>query len=390
MNLFQRNSHEALVVDIGSASVLLGLVEFTDGVGKLTQVNKFASPFTEFSQPHAAYKEVLAGAGALLSEFALRKKIGRHTPVFVFLPTLLHFSEMHQLHKEWEREEVITARTLNTLAEEAAKNVFEHRKNTIEELSGAQFITLEKHITHSRLNGYEIEHPLGKKAKIYDGKLFVSYTSNDILEGVRQTIEKALHTKNVSFHSGIFALFDILQGVYATHSNFLIINAGRELADFIFVSKDDITHLATVPTGERALLSVFAQALSIPLHEAETIIGLLIAGNANSTATERVEKGLDAVWLSLKEKLVTAQTEGVFPKRLPMSVCILGDKTMTFLLTECLKRGEKDGLLFGKSPEITFLSPAVFEKAITSSFGDTYTPLLIKALFAKKIISSIL
>jgi len=379
-------NNDALIIDIGSASVLLGYVKYINGKGTLIYVNKFINPLTEFSQTHSAYKEVLAGMGALLTEFALRRRGTKDTPVFIFLPTLLHFSEMHPLHAEWEEDILITSRIISTIADTAEKDVFEHRKNTIEELSGAKFVTLEKHVTHSRLNGYDVSTPIGKKARIYDGKLFVSYTSIDIIQGVEKILEKTLHTKKASFHSGIFALFDVLQEVYARHPNFLIINAGRELADFILVSKDDITHLATISVGERALLTSFAETLSIPISEAETIIGLLIEGNASKGLTTRVEKGLDAVWGTLKVKIVAAQKEGFFPKRLPMSVCILGDDYMTFLYKECLMRGEKDGLLFGKIPEIIFLSPEVFKNAIESSYGANYTPLLIKALFAKKLL----
>lgn len=271
MHIFGRQkNNEALILDIGSSTVLLGFVQYNkEGKGKLTYVNKFISPLTEFSQSHTAYKEVLAGAGALLAEFALQKKSSKHTPIFVFLPTLLHFSEMHPLHAEWKDTTLITPRILETLAEAASKDVFEHRKKTIEELSGAEFTTLEKHITHSRLNGYDVTVPIGKKARSYDGKLFVSYTSLDIIRGVDEMIEKTLHINKVSYHSGIFALFDILQTIYADHANFLIINAGRELADFILVSKDDITHLATISVGGRVLLSSFAQALSISIPQSE-------------------------------------------------------------------------------------------------------------------------
>jgi hypothetical protein len=93
MHIFGRQkNNEALILDIGSSTVLLGFVQYNkEGKGKLTYVNKFISPLTEFSQSHTAYKEVLAGAGALLAEFALQKKSSKHTPIFVFFANASSF-----------------------------------------------------------------------------------------------------------------------------------------------------------------------------------------------------------------------------------------------------------------------------------------------------------
>src|SRR5680860_89457 len=88
-----------------------------------------------------------------------------------------------------------------------------------------KFSIIESKIMQIKLDGYELNDPLGHKIKQFSVAQFLAGISTTQLDKIKQAIFSQSHNNKIDFHSVAFASFSVLRDSLNQTKNFLVIDA---------------------------------------------------------------------------------------------------------------------------------------------------------------------
>lgn len=388
MSIFSKTEHDsAIILDIGSASVSLAYVTYKRDIPEILYAQRHNTSLSSFTDFDSFLKHILEASNSLFSHLARNSKYNSPERIFCYLPTLLHFSQVRHIHKKFIENKIITENIIKHIVSGEIDKFKKSDNFLADNFNGNKSIILEQKTTNIVLNGYPVSNPYKKKANELNLSVFISYTSEKILNSIASVVQNVFHRDDIEFHTGTIALFDVLRSVFASYKHFIALNLTGEAAELLVIQDDEIEHIITYPFGYRTFIKQMAKNLSTTLDDAKTIIKLYAEGS-NYKINNRIEEAIRLSKNEWKEHLAISLKKHKISENISNNIIIIGDPIFSTFNKKWLKEEEKT-LHISNYPlnishiNIKYLLPYIkLNKTIQKNI---YT-LIIKAIFSKKII----
>ncbi len=205
-----------------------------------------------------------------------------------------------------------------------------------EQMFGHDTQLLEKKIIHTRLNGYEIAHPIGKKARELELTFFSSFISTMILKSVRETLAHFFHFRSVQYYSYALTSWSVIRDMNPELTDFLFLDITGEVTDVMLTQDGVLSETITFPLGRSMILRKIVDELSVPPEVAVSFLSLLKQGTGDKTFIDKMKnvlKGTQEFWFEAFLKTVQdLKKSHVLPKK----IFITADADVAYLFKEAL------------------------------------------------------
>lgn len=385
----------ALVIDIGSSSVGTALALFSP-TGEKPRVlagTRTEMVFQEDLNIERFQKAMSDALAESLHEIEkkhvprVRKIAGTSAPLFAYVvfSSPWHASQTKTISAEQEPFRM----TRDILDRIARREIDTFERAGLTSRLGSDIITIEKHIMHVALNGYETQEPFGKEARTLDVGIFMSVIPRVVIENVEKTITRFFVGVKSSFHSFPFVAFDVLRGFPGAPERFLIIDISGEVTDVSVVSDKILFETATFPFGKRTILRTLSRALSTTPDEALSLIRLSDEKRLSHTHTDRVGKALSDSgdeWVAAFEKTLSGLADRV---AIPHKLFLSADDDLLPYFTALVKKEGFAQFTLTDEPFSVFplSSAALYDLCAFEREAPRDPFLMMESAFAQKLFS---
>lgn len=239
------------------------------------------------------------------------------------------------------------------------------------------------------LNGYVVSLPSNQKAKDLEITLFISMSSEEVLNKIKETIGKYFYSQNTIFHSFSIASFSLVRDLFPQQEDFLLIDIGGEITDISMVKKDIICSSISFSFGRNFLIRGIASVLDCSLLEASSYISMYKDGHIEDNSLKKIEpiiKKLRNEWLTkFQESLVNVSNDISIPSTIFLTV----DEDLAYFFMETIKSEQFNQYTLTESKfKIVFLGVQTLNDFV--SFRENVSRdsfLMIEAVYLNQLIS---
>jgi len=261
-----------LVFDIGSASVggalfymqENGMPKIIFSVREIIPLEKEIN-FDRFLSLTLKSLEIVAGKICLAG-------LGAPDKIFCTLLSPWYASQVRTINFDKNTPFTFTSKFADNLVQNEIKLFEDEYATNKEDRNDINLIELKN--MKVLLNGYDMPDPLGQKAKELEMTLFVSMSSEQILNKIKETVGRHFHSKKMKFISFVLASFSVVREMFAHQDNFLLVDVGGEITDISMIKKDILCNSISFPVGSNYMTRKVAGALNCTLDEARSYISL--------------------------------------------------------------------------------------------------------------------
>lgn len=228
-------------------------------------------------------------------------------------------------------------------------------------------------VISTTLNGYETEHPWGKRARRAELTVLTSTIDKFAAKEITKSIRKAFHSHHLELTAFAPVAYAVVSDMYPLQKDFVVLDVSGTATDAIIVKKGVIAGVRTLPQGVHDLLEAGrGAARNMPGNGA-------IDSTRNAAFAPRVAEA-ETVWLAgLKKMLADFASE----HPLPRAVFLLADEHARDFLKRLIDESTIRTLWLSEEPlSVIPLSPehtASLVKARGMADGDVFLSML--ALF---------
>lgn len=288
-----------------------------------------------------------------------------------------------------EKSFIVSERFISDNIKDSEEELKKSLQNKLNQNNISDPVLMEKNTIQVLLNGYNTNKPYGKETSRMDITLFMSMISNEIREKVKNIIEKAFNTDNISYNSFALASFLVTRDIFSAEKDFLLMDISGEVSDIMLIRDDAIVKTSTFPLGSNFLIRKTAEALNITPEEAHSLIRLFFERKSSSAKYSEIKKALIAIkeeWLYSFRKTLSDFAEKLF---LPKTIFLLIDTDVASWFIDIIKNDEfSSHTLTQQQFTVVELRGGIFKKYCYTKNKDEKEcdPFLaIEALFARKI-----
>lgn len=292
-------------------------------------------------------------------------KIGAPSKIFCVLASPWHVSQTRIIKLEKNAPFIFTSKLAEELTQkEIALFEEEHLKKysgTSEKVRSIEFKNIK-----TVLNGYETANPLNQKVRELEMHLFISIGSEQVLSKIEESIKKHFQLKEIKFSSFVIAAFTVVRDIYVNEESFLLIDVGGEVTDISMVKKNALRESSSFPLGVNFMIRGVAEALNIPLAEANSFMSLYKDGHAGEAEVRKIEPTINKLkteWLHEFQEVLSNLTDDV---SLPSIIYITIDKEQSDFFCNTIKIEQFNQYSFTDSKfKISILNAGVFHGMAT-------------------------
>jgi hypothetical protein len=213
-----------------------------------------------------------------------------------------------------------------------------------EKVFGINLHILEKKIIHTKLNGYEIQDFLNKKAKQIEITLFLSYMSDLIPKKVEDILNHYFNFRTVNFNSYALASWFAFREQFPHEEHFLFLDISGEVTDVMLHEKGIIAETAAFPAGRSLILRNIVRDMTVPPEVALSFLNMY----TKKSVEKRFAADLEKIIKNTQEEWRAAFVEAIqsFKKNtvMPKKVFITADADCAPIFLETLKTSFPKGL----------------------------------------------
>ncbi len=309
MGLFshsRKESHIALLIDVGSGSVGASLVLYS-----YTKEGKEEKPRIVFSirRPFTLTESVSYEQLIKLMQKTLKEvlgivhdaKLGLPDRVYAVLSAPWYASQSRTILYNKKPAFVVTEKLV---AELIKKETDFFKESLSTQIEGESYI-IENTTQSISLNGYSIHDPFGKKAEEIKISQFISLSPRHVIEAIHEEVEQIYHQKKIQFSSGGACSFVALRDAFPSEESFMIVSVGSEVTDVVLVRNHTLSTSFTFPKGTHSVYRAIAESLSLDVSEAKTRTLLCENGHASLEMSKQMSPHLDSAkneWIEMFSK----------------------------------------------------------------------------------------
>ncbi len=350
MSLFRSQTREeiSLIFDIGNGSVAASLIKFTEHNIPLV-LYTHREPLTFLPEPDAKHlqhtmlkllrvlgKHVHKHGLAALHHSWLSGPTIKHIHCFYSSPWFISHTKALTLSQP--STFVVTNSVIDTLiAQEKKEFLATIQQGYYEQLFGNDIRLLEKNIIHTKLNGYEIREPIGKKARDVEVTFYLSFISETILSEVERVIHDSFGHHKIEHHSSALGSWAAIRAMFPAASDFLSLDISGETTDISFTNRGVLTETISIPVGRSTLIRHLVQSLAVP---PEVALSFLIMHSHKAVEESFAQKINTAVIEAMKDwqqQLLTALKQLQKQYLVPKQIFVSAEMDLAPLFIDALK-----------------------------------------------------
>ena len=341
MRFFRKSKKKeelVLVFDIGSASVG-GALFYAQGneTPKIIYSAREVIPFEKEINFDRFLTLTLKSLEIVVGKICLAG-LGVPDKIFCVLMSPWYASQTRTINFKKNNDFVFTSKFADGLIQKEIKLFEEEYASGASDKNDTSLIELKN--MKVLLNGYITPEPLGQKAKELEMTLFISMTSGQIMDKIKENVGRQFHTKNLKFASFALASFSVVRDIFAHQDNFLLVDIGGEITDIAMVKKDILCDSISFPIGVNYLTRKVARVLNCTLDEAKSYISLYkdkhMIGSINNKFEPVIDK-LKKDWLNKFQESLAGLANNL---AVPSTIFLTVDKNLADFFSEIIRNEE--------------------------------------------------
>ncbi|MBA3550778.1 hypothetical protein H0W32_01045 [Patescibacteria group bacterium] len=300
LSIFGQKEHEVVAIfDIGNGSIGGAFVQFSEhGVPTILYAHREPIAY----QQHTTSKQLLKNMIKLLDSVAgnlhktgllhIRQRFHVHNikRCFCVFSSPWYISHTRNMKISEEKPFVVTRKYIDDLIRKEEDDFIKTLKEgKYEQMFGSDTRLLEKKIIHTKLNGYEVDHPLNKKAKELEITFFSSFVAHEIIMSVEDALLKHFHFKSVDFHSYALASWSAVRDMYPTTTDFLFIDITGEVTDIMLTQAGILSETITFPLGRSMIIRKIVDELKVSPEVAVSFLSVFAKGSLEEKFMKKMQ-----------------------------------------------------------------------------------------------------
>lgn len=373
----QKKDELVLVFDIGSSSVGGALFSMQkSGIPKIILSLREPIPLEQevnsdrFLSLTVKSLELLAGRISL-------KGVGAPKRVFCVLSSPWYASQTRTISLKKNTPFVFNTKLADDLiAKEISFFEEEHLKKYLDAKS--KIVAIELKNMQTILNGYATPNPFNQKAQELEMIMFISMSGEQVLEKIKEAIQKHFSCEGIKFSSFTIASFTVARDIFAHHQDFLLIDIGGEVTDISMIKKEILRGSVSFPLGPNFMIRGVAEELGCSLDEARSFISLFKDGHMDGGTEKKlgpVISKLRGSWLQkFQESLVNLSNDISIPATIFVNV----DQELSDFFSETIKSEQLNQYTLTESKfQVIFMGTEMLHGAAEIEKDVTRDPFLI-------------
>ena len=294
MGFFSRFKKEQIVAvfDIGSGSIGGAMIIISPNK-KPKIISSFRKSFKirEFVSNEFLKKEMLSN----LEEVAkfLQKDIHAvPEKVYAFMSSPWARGSLRTIKRSRKEGFVFTEKYAKDLVEDEIQK-FKKENKELDEI-------IDKRVVKVLLNGYESQKPNGKRVKDSEIQVFLSLSSEEMVNQVEDVIMKTYHQK-IKFTSQMFADFVVVRDIFEDVNNFITLNIDEEVTEVSVLQNDFLVGTASFPYGKKTFIREISKKLNKDISQVASVLSMHKDSHLDESHTKNLEKTIQEeskVWIN--------------------------------------------------------------------------------------------
>ena len=381
----KKNEKLALLIDVGSASVGVALVEVSGSTPPRIYASSREDMMLQDKLTPAQLMRAMNQAleGSLKAIQLSTKTTGVPSHIFCSLSSPWFLSKNKHIVIEQKEAFEVTPAVLEKFLDEEIDRVQEELKDTLPQ---QDVRIIEKKIIRTKLNGYEINNPYGQKASRVELALTVGISSKQATERIEHTISNFFHSNVVHFGAFPIAAFNTIRDIFPTERSFLFLDITGEGTDISFVNNNILVDTVAFTRGKNFFIREISSQFRMPHQVATSVLNMFLGGTLDDKRKKEIELFISKIendWVARFGKAVASlnMSESVAHK-----IFFMADPDVIVLFERILSKIPR--VPAGKEYfEIQRLDSLTFGKFVSFENGVTRDPfLIVEALLAAKIV----
>lgn len=325
----RKESHIALLIDVGSGSVGASLVSYA-----YTKEGKEEKPKVLYSlrKPFALTESSSYDELVSLMQKTLREilgiihdvKLGLPDKVYAVLSAPWYVSQTRTILYNKKPSFVVTEKLITELTK---KETDFFKESLATQIEGEAYI-IENTTQTITLNGYSLHDPIGKRAEEMRISLFISLSPRHVIDAIHEEVEQVYRLKKIQFSSGGACAFVALRDSFPNEDSFMIVSVGSEVTDVILIKDHTLSTSFTFPKGTHSVYRMIASSLSLDVGEAKTRVLLCENGHASTEMTRMISPLLEGAkneWTEMFSKTLSTYVNDI---SIPHTVFVLAPEEL--------------------------------------------------------------
>jgi hypothetical protein len=291
--LFSRNSvaRHVLVVDVGSGSIGAALVRLEkDTTPYILATARQVIPFQEKLNVQRFVSLMQESLNTATDAVMEKNKDIVPSAVMFGLASPWNTSQTRLVHLDQLDDFLVTEKGLKQIIEKEG-GLFTSAPfdpNGPKELM--KNVLIESRAMQIKLNGYEVETPVGRKARELDIALYLSVMPERIKDSFSDTIGKRWPHADLRFHSFMYAAFNAVRDTFAESASFVVVDVAGEVTDVALVRDNVLLESLSFPLGYHAITRMTMRELGLQSTAADTEVALYLEGKSDSARAKQMEQ----------------------------------------------------------------------------------------------------
>lgn len=337
----------ALIIDVGSASIGGALVVFSDNEKpRIIYATRVDMAFQEeFDITHfktsmkQSMQKVVERIETDAWEFAEGEGYTsiKIEHVYCFLSSPWYATKTQTLKKVQQEPFVVDEACIQSEIEKAVSD-FENEEGVRKVVGSGGAELIERSIINFSLNGYDIEHPRGKKASDLEMTLLISIMPTDGKRVIENELQRAFTRADITFHSFPFAAFHVIRSIEKEADTFLFIDISGEETDVSLVREGILQEVQTFSVGKKTLIRALAKKLHTSPSEAGSLIRMYQEDRFADTRKKEIRDAfvdIQKVWKKSFHEALSAFQDTII---MPHDVYITADSDIASLIAQLVEK----------------------------------------------------
>lgn len=253
------------------------------------------------------------------------------------------------------------------------------------------FEIVEKNIIHTKINGYALSNPIGKKTRNLDAYLCMSAMDRGVVEKVFSAIQRHLHIpkEKVALHTFPVVSFSVIRDFFNSGGDFIIMDVTGDMADIALVQDSVILQTVGMPSGRNYILRQISKTFDVSLEIAESMLHLYNTGKVDDIQTQKMQEQIELIereWAIYFENALLELSPSLL---LPSNLYLMAESDVAHIYNEFLKLPKTDATsLFRKTVNVIGLDEIAVSKFYKNESNSRVDEFIVfVALFYKKILN---
>ena len=316
---FKKKEEYFLVLDLSSSSVGGALVLKEEGNVPLIL---YTSRKKVFSKPDSEIMAISKNMQKIIHEVC--EDVRRNTKVvpekiFCTLATPWAYGEFRSIKYESKDNFKFKDSLIQNLLDDEIKSFKE-------EWTGLRQI-IDRRIIKITLNGYKVENPVGKMAKTLTLDVFLSFSLENLIFDIEDTIHKTFKAK-IKFTSQMFTDFIVVRNISDLQNDFIILNFGEDVSEVTIMKDDFMSGTAFFPYGFNSIIKTVSNISQKSSHEVKSLFNLYHGGYLSGPEHEKFTLSAHQAGLLWYGEFRNALLDLVPTRYLPNHVFLTGNIEM--------------------------------------------------------------